>query len=264
MMDGYQPQLDKLHDLYFVTLTTISPQTAGLKARLVRMYKEWRTVTNRARKTREGFIGLRKLECNPRPNDFVHPHFHVVVQGKDNAYWLMNQWLERWGNLADRSGQDVRKADSDSLKEIFKYMTKPAIKLEEKDGVIKASKRGYKLTDEEIDQLDAINCALRRKRIVQPFGGLTKVSEEIRDEDLTATITAPDTLDHTFAWDKSIANYVGTLTGHLLIEYTKPPPKRLLRFLASLKEPPEALSERNGKSVPRYAIDPLEKVARCY
>lgn len=239
LMDGYMPSLEPYMDrLYFVTLTARSPDRQFHRLHLKRMYKEWRKITQRAsRQKRKDFKGLRKTEDNPRPDFMFHPHFHVLIVGKDNAYWLLQEWMKSWGSLADRVGQDVRKADKGSLKEMFKYMVKPFVGFDKKDS--KGKRRSWKMTDEEVDQLNEVYCALRKKRCIQPFGpGMKKVVEEIDETKLENAIDAPDTEDDVFYWDRSIGNWVGNVTGKLLIDYVKPPPRSLLCFLSSCKPPP--------------------------
>lgn len=174
LMLGYGPQLKVLGDMHFVTLTARSVERAALPARINQFGKVWGQILNRNRNDCQRghgrvFIGLRKAECNPRPNDHYHYHFHVLVHSKLAADWLVNQWLTRMGDQAERQAQDVRKADDQSLLEVFKYQVKLPTK--HKNGDYSAGP----------DQLDWIFQCLEGKRTFQPFGGLTMVSEELDD-----------------------------------------------------------------------------------
>lgn len=169
-ISGYLPVVRCLDDLHFVTLTKKTVKATDLKESIELMNKTWRQITNRAIRKRTLFQGVRKAECTIRPNDLYHYHFHVIVSGKQNADWLVKNWLKRLGSLADSKAQDCRKADEQSLKEIFKYFTK----------LTANSKQGErKLYD--YSRMDVIFQAMRNRRVFQPFGGLRILSEEIED-----------------------------------------------------------------------------------
>ena len=115
------------------------------------------------------------LECTTRPDGLYHYHFHIIIEGKKNAEYLIKSWLELNPD-SDRKGQDMRPANCSSMIELFKYFTK----LLAKDKSGNRRMMDYK-------RLDVIFRALSGKRIYQPFGGLTMISEDIEDEDLKAT-----------------------------------------------------------------------------
>lgn len=204
---GYGPQLRQLGDLWFVTLTARTVRRSELPERLFDMGKVWSAILNRNRNDCQRgrgrvLIGLRKLECNPRPNDYYHPHFHILVQGERAARWLVSQWLQRWGDLADPKAQDVRRANDDSLLEVFKYQVKLPAKTDSGEFITTP------------DQLDWIYTNLRGKRTFQPFGGLTAVPEEL-DDDLVAQ-GLPEGMQGVFwHWEENdwISEYGELLTG---------------------------------------------------
>ena len=174
-ISGYLPVLRDLSDLYFVTLTKNTVNADELKGSIELMNKTWRKITDRARRTRSRFEGVRKAECTIRPGGLYHYHFHVIVSGSENAQWLVSEWLKRMKSDARLSGQDVRQADERSLKELFKYFTKlTAGKKDVEDEV--AVRKLY-----EYSRMDVIFQAMRGRRVFQPFGGLRVVSEEIED-----------------------------------------------------------------------------------
>lgn len=145
--------------------------------------------------------GIRKAECTVRPNGHYHYHFHVVVDGVDNAKWIVSEWLRIMGKCADSKAQDIRVADEDSLKELFKYFTKLTVKNE---GILIDYKR-----------MDVIFTALRGKRVYQPFGGVKSVSEEI-DEVQTQEYELLDECEQVWNWDVNdwINEYGECLTGY--------------------------------------------------
>jgi hypothetical protein len=164
----YFDQIGKFTDAQFVTLTVKTVDGEGLAASMANMASVWRNITNMARRKRTDFKGVRKAECTIRPGGLYHYHFHLVVEGRENAEWLINAWLQRMGPLATLAAQDMRSANEQSLKELFKYFTK----LSTKDA------NGKKVLF-DFKRMDTIFCAMRGKRVFQPFGGLRAVTEEI-------------------------------------------------------------------------------------
>lgn len=164
----YFDQIGKFTDPQFVTLTVKTVDGESLPASMANMALVWRRIADTARRRRTDFKGVRKAECTIRPGGLYHYHFHLVVEGRENAEWLINAWLQRMGSLTNRAGQDMRSANDRSLKELFKYFTK--LSTTDKDGkkVFFDSKR-----------MDTIFRVMSGKRVFQPFGGLRAVTEEV-------------------------------------------------------------------------------------
>lgn len=188
---GYGPQFQGMEDMQFVTLTVETCTKDELPARITLFQDIWRQIlkynTNLCRKGRgRVLIGLRKAECTGRPGGKYHYHFHLMIQGLENAEWLLEQWIKRTraaGLKVSEDAQDIRKADQNTLIELAKYSTKIATKIRGKD---------YYLATAE--QLDWIFQCLRGKRTYQPFGGLSAVEEEF-DEDALIGQALPDGLE---------------------------------------------------------------------
>lgn len=218
LINGYKPQLEALQDPYFVTLTLPTCTAEELPGQIKRMSKAFRQIKNR--KHMRGVKGLRKAECTTRPNGMYHYHFHIIIEGRANAEYLIKSWLELFSE-ANRKAQDMRKADCSSMIELFKYFTKLLAK--DKDG-------NRKMMDYK--RLDVIFRALSGHRIFQPFGGLKMVSEEIEDEELEAT---REIAQQVYMW---IGNdWYGTEDGDALTMYE--PSASLVKLLdveAALKD----------------------------
>lgn len=164
--------------------------------------------------------GLKKAECTTRPDGLYHYHFHIIIEGKKNAEYLIKSWLELNPD-SDRKGQDMRPANCSSMIELFKYFTK----LLAKDKSGNRRMMDYK-------RLDVIFRALSGKRIYQPFGGLTMISEDIEDEDLKAT---REIAEQIYQW--VVNDWYGTEEGDALTNYE--PSQSLIKLLsieASLKD----------------------------
>jgi plasmid rolling circle replication initiator protein Rep len=153
------------------------------------------------------FVGLRKLECtyNPRRNDF-HPHFHILVDGKQAAERLISEWLQRY-TQAKRISQDLRKADEGAILEMFKYFSK-----------IVTNKVVY------VAALDTIFQAMYKLRVYQPFG-IRKVSEDIENID-SQVIKDLKTQETVWNWIEN--DWVDMNSGELLTGYT---PDKLMKTI---------------------------------
>ena len=138
--------------LWFVTLTVPTCEAHELGDRLDELRKGWRNMYTQMKKERsKAYVnGLRKLEINPNPKkgikpkghtDYMyHAHFHVLIQGKGNAYELKRRWLKLFP-LARKWSQDVRPFDYEkgTLIELLKYLSKPTVESDKKQGIKKES-----------------------------------------------------------------------------------------------------------------------------
>ena len=172
MMNGYGAQLNKLENLYFVTLTIKNVSAGYLKPATEQMTANFQKINGCLKHKYKDVHGLRKLEVtyNPRTNEY-HPHFHILIDGKEKAEYIKKRWLEMYPNVTDEKGQDIRRATRGSYNELFKYTTKIAVKTG-KESIV------------DVKALDVIFQALQGKRILQPFGKVKKESENINDEDM--------------------------------------------------------------------------------
>lgn len=125
-IERYLPIVDKWADKHLVTLTVKSVPASELDACIGQMIKDFQSTKLALRRTdRHKLVALRKLECTY--NEFTkeyHPHFHVVAQTEASARLLLLRWLERHPASTSVDGQDVRRCDGRTLREMFKYFTK--------------------------------------------------------------------------------------------------------------------------------------------
>lgn len=166
LINGYEKPIAEMKDGQFMSLTKDTVTAPNLKASIQFMYDAWRRIMKSKEARRRKIKGIRKAECTIRPNARYHYHFHVIIEGLDNAEWLKVQWLKEMGNLSNPAAQHISSINEGTVKELFKYFTK----LTAKNGELIDYKR-----------MDVIFCALRGKRVYQPFGGIKPVKEEIDD-----------------------------------------------------------------------------------
>lgn len=107
-----------------------------------------------------------KLEVtyNEKTKEY-HPHFHIL--GNEEIPEIIDYWLEKWGNEAERSAQDIKKADDAAVYEVFKYITK----------LLK--KEGKKLKIMDIEALYELVKLQYGKKTFRKYG--IKTNKEITD-----------------------------------------------------------------------------------
>lgn len=133
---AYKEYLESLPDLHMVTLTWRKDEGRGfadheLRDGIGEMQRIWQRT--RAAIQRKGYKlqGFKKIECTVHKdrNDF-HPHYHILVSGREVADMIQAQWLKRMGNKATQAGQHVRTILPDgkaaAIREVLKYCFKDA------------------------------------------------------------------------------------------------------------------------------------------
>lgn len=175
MINRYLPELSKLDDLQFVTLTARTVREERIKYRVDEMIKQWRKIADLARKKGIKLAGLRKTELKVANRGLYHCHFHLIISSKKSAKWLVDQWL-RINQFASSKGQDITEVKNlvPALVELMKYTTK----------LVCANDGSNKITATP-HQLDVIFRALYKRRLYQPFGGVKAFNEEEMDIETT-------------------------------------------------------------------------------
>ena len=151
----------------FSTLTRQSVYAEDLKRVITEMNSNYRKIQKNLKNTYGVTLkGIRKFETeyNPITKKF-NPHFHLVVGGKPCEILLQKTlWLNQYSKeVADPKAQKIKPTTEGFELELFKYMTKMVFE----DGHVFP------------EALDTIFQAIRGKRIIQPFGGIKKVSEDV-------------------------------------------------------------------------------------
>jgi hypothetical protein len=185
---GYEPAIEAMgEEKYFLTLSRRTVPGHELDAE-VQYYIHTATLIQRylREKRKLQYSSLRKIECtyNAETNKF-HPHFHFIFDSFEAADLFLQQWLERNSVAAVGAaraaeldhGNQLKKADKNAWKELFKYFTKVVTKSQSKVN-------GKTVSDYRIHlaALDTMFVALRGVRTFQPCGVIKAVSEEIETE----------------------------------------------------------------------------------
>lgn len=133
IINTYYPISSKWSQPYFMTLTVKSCSARRLPEMMGAMVRGFQLIQDRQRKRNERgealkFIGIRTLECNFNPSRRTYnPHFHLIVESKEMAELLINEWLKQWTpKFAGRKAQDMRpvKDLTTNLIEVIKYGSK--------------------------------------------------------------------------------------------------------------------------------------------
>jgi len=209
LIKGYLPELKKMEDPQFVTLTIPNMSGEDLESSINKMTKELIKIKNLFYQRRTFQInGVRKIECtHNEATDLYHPHFHIVLDGEDVGEALIQEWLSRFPE-ANRGAQDIRKADENSMIELFKYTTKLTTKN-------KVTRDEDKTTIEVNPKaLDTIFQALYKKRTFQSMGWVKMVSEDVEEVDAQIVEDIEEGID-VWQWEQEASDWVNSY-GELL------------------------------------------------
>jgi hypothetical protein len=200
---GYKKALEAFKEPYFVTLTIPNCPGNVLREITLKMIKDVQLIIRSIRR-KEQINGIRKLECTYNfDRDDYHPHFHLIVDGKNMAELLVKEWLVR-NKSADLKAQHIRPADENGLAELFKYVTK----------IVSKSKRdGYRI---HVKALDVIFQSFYGLRTFQPFGNVKMVSEDI-DELKSELYDIPEYESVVWSWYDT--DWYNMLDGNSLTGY---------------------------------------------
>lgn len=209
LIDGYKSQLEKYPELFFVTLTRPTVPAEQLKEQRQKMYHSFTCIRSSKYFRKNEFSGLRKAECTIRPNGHYHFHFHVLVNSKEAAEYMVKRWL-KLNPDSDPQAQNIRTVDKSngSMLEIFKYFTKLIAKLKNADGTEE--------TFINYTRLNVIFEFMRGQRVFQPFGSLHPINEDFDEEELDIDL---DVQQANSLWRWSMSDWYNIDTGELLTGY---------------------------------------------
>jgi hypothetical protein len=221
LINNYIPVFESLDkEIFMVTLTLPNCTGEDLKQTISKMIKAFQLIKDSGRKlyqrkgTKNILTGFRKIECtyNYKLKNF-HPHLHIVVTKQSAAEYIKDSWLKHFKEATEKA-QDIRAADINSVKELFKYFTK-----------FWESKKSRSNIKYKTDwrALDKIFCSIRGLRIFQTFGFEKNKIDESEEIDIIHktiyNITATEE-PISWRWDyESALNYIDLSTGEQLKEY---------------------------------------------
>lgn len=203
LIDAYSPIVDSWEDPALVTLTVPNVELDELRPTVDEMGHQFKLILKQLRRSGVDVKAIRVTEVTGRRGDSIHPHFHVLVSGMAVGRAILESWLKRHPK-AVRAAQDVTQADTGSLKELFKYLTK--------------------LSDPKMDPevLDGILSAMWGKHLVRPYGFKLKKDpmEDEAFEDLVPVNSEFKRFGESvvWVWHDEIENWIDYTTGELLVD----------------------------------------------
>jgi diadenosine tetraphosphate (Ap4A) HIT family hydrolase len=207
-----------MKDKQFLTLTIPNVTGQQLRTTIKKMIATVRGIQEHRRKKlkQPGINCIRKLECtyNAEKNTY-HPHFHFIIDGINDANFLLEAWLDKYPE-ADRRAQKI--VEAYDAQELFKYFTKLTSKtttVVDKRGKIKIAQE-YHFPE----ALDSIFQAIERIRIIQPMGKIKLVQDDINElhaEEIDETLEQDAESNKFYIWNGS--NWYSPYTNVLLSSF---------------------------------------------
>lgn len=205
---SYGEELNKIENKAFLTLSRVNVSKSDLNAEISLILKDFGKIINSLEGKGRGkkIKGIRKIEVTYNPNtDEFHPHIHGIFSFED-AQKIKSAWMRRCNELnikVSHKAQDVRKADENSVIEIFKYCTK-LFKIErtEKDYL------GRQIINVDVAPLDTIFQCLKNRRTFSAYG-LSK--KEYDKKSMKEDYSFLDFKTEIWRWDAHASNYTNAL-----------------------------------------------------
>ncbi len=240
-INAYHPVIESWESPHFVTLTLRTVAVGELSGRIEAMLKAIAAIARSMRTThRLPLKALRKLEVTSRPGGLYHPHFHLIVESREQAKLLYDLWLAWHPELVSRKGQDVRPCNGRSLVELAKYLTKVVAKTEEGKRII------------PVVELDTIFQALKGRKTLRPMGfKLSKEVEESIDGE-KIEVEASDAIKRVeetvyWEWIQEMTDWVDRETGECLAGYQ--PGERFAAFVEGIEEDLGVIESREESAI---------------
>jgi hypothetical protein len=207
---GYMPAIEKMEEKWFLTLSRPNVVAAALEDEVKYYLREASLIQRHLREKRElQYSSLRKIECTYNAEaDTYHPHFHFIFDNFLAADLFLQEWLSRNPTARLDKGNQLKKADNGSVRELFKYFTKVVSKSKSK------TPGGVDTYGIHLAALDTMFLALRAVRTFQPCGVIKAVSEEVEP---TQALDSGRDETHFWKWLKN--DWVNVETEQLLTGY---------------------------------------------
>lgn len=246
LINGYMPEIEKLFQPVFVTVTLPTVLGKELKSRIETMEASWRYIYKKTTKAKfkkafPYFKGIRKAECTIRPMGKYHYHFHFLMDGWAQGEWFVGEWLKRHPE-SNTKAQNIRLLDEFGVYEVFKYAVKVETKADYEDNLknpenmFKDSKKGFKMSAKtKAIRFNEVFEALRGKRTYSAFGGIRMIKEDFEDEDLKNELVLEDSTPGVYKWISE--DWFNKATGEALVGLLIPKKvRRMVKYPNNEKE----------------------------
>lgn len=226
LIEGYKNQLEQFKELYFVTLTRPTVPAEELEDQRKKMLCAFKKIRNSRIFQKSNWSGIRKAECTIRPEGRYHYHYHVLINSKEGAEFLVSRWLtlnpdaDIKAQCIEKVNRNGRGTDKGSLLEIFKYFTKLIAKVKSENG----TEKPYI----SYTRLNVIFEFMKGQQVFKPFGSLKPVYEDFGDDELVAEL---DIEQANSIWRWATSDWFNIDTGELLSGYE--PASKLVELINS-------------------------------
>jgi hypothetical protein len=245
LINGYGSQIAEFKQPMFVTLSAANVPSEELPDRITEYHQAFNRIRVNIQKTYGMKIkGVRKLEVthNESRNDY-HPHFHLIIEGSQAAYTIVDLWLKQWKEQADAKAQDIRPAVDGSTNELFKY-------------VVKLSAKGA----QGIQGLDTIFQALKGRRLVASYQ-IKMISEDVAPEQAAnCDWKAPG--NYNYSWNSKHVDWMRgdgePLSGYIMDPKTKKTVERILCGIIEIEAPVELQKDIDRLTAMSWQNSPFE------
>jgi hypothetical protein len=134
------------------------------------------------------FNAIKKIEYTDGTEEGrIHPHFHIIIQGKKQAEEIVKQWMERCTKeliTVNLKGQNIRECDENGLFEALKYVHKSLKEetIENRDG--SKTKTGKYFVDgwkinEAWKQITSF-----KFRLIQTYGAFYGIKTDLTEQEM--------------------------------------------------------------------------------
>lgn len=225
LVNKYLPIIQTWENAYFVTLTVKAVKQDQLKRAIRKILKGFTEIKDKHRKRWQRhngrkLKGVRSLECNFNPKAKTYnPHLHLIVDSRETAELLINEWLKKWkAGGTNRYAQNMKEIYSaeTGLIEIIKYGSK----IFTEPDLDKKSKSGMP-SQIYVAALETIFSAMKGVRIFDRFGFNTgQENNDLTEEPLSNTKLVVDFKE--FEFDATKSDWVSNSGDEVLSGYEMP------------------------------------------
>ena len=147
-------------------------------------------------------VGIKTLECNFNPSTGTYnPHFHFVLENREMAELLLEEWLSNWGKILAHPGAQKLRPVGDRERDLIETI-KYGIKVFTEPDPNKARKKcGSKRRDIYAAAMYNVIEAMKGRRIFDRFGfNVPKVDKKRKEPRLVGDYKEWEFAPEVFDW----------------------------------------------------------------
>jgi plasmid rolling circle replication initiator protein Rep len=213
LINKYLPEIAEWKNPHFVTLTTGLTKTCKDAPQLTQVVKTYGTtfykVWRRLKRNFGQIRAIRKLEItyNETENHY-HPHFHLIIDAeKGICNDLVRMWVSSF-NEAEIWSQDVRQADENSVRELFKYFTKMWKRIEGEE-----TENEKRISPYHPETMDTIFSVMQGKQVFKAYGKKLKIDDDFTPDKANVYLNEQRFEETFWLWEQDQKTWINILTG---------------------------------------------------